>query len=172
MAAGKTYDCIATTTLSSAQASVTFSSISGNYTDLILVCNGYLATADGSIPRIQFNSDTGSNYSMTNLSGNGASATSNRRTSLTSAVLGEIAGWDTTSTEPGMNIAHIMNYSNSTTYKTVLARQGVTTATYPGTDAVVSLWRSTAAITSMDINLGGGTFASGSTFTLYGIAAA
>jgi hypothetical protein len=35
-----TYEPIATTTLGTAAASVTFSSISGAYTDLVLVCNG------------------------------------------------------------------------------------------------------------------------------------
>jgi len=37
MAAGKTYEPIATTTLSSSAATITFSSISGSYTDLVFV---------------------------------------------------------------------------------------------------------------------------------------
>ena len=37
MAAGATYEPIATNTLGSAAASVTFSGISGSYTDLILI---------------------------------------------------------------------------------------------------------------------------------------
>ena len=40
MAAGSTYTPIATTTLGSAQADVTFSSISGSYTDLVLIIGG------------------------------------------------------------------------------------------------------------------------------------
>jgi len=41
-----TYEPIATTTLSTATATVTFSSISGSYTDLVLVANGR-TSADG-----------------------------------------------------------------------------------------------------------------------------
>ena len=39
MAAGSTYTPLATNTLSSSSASITFSSISGSYTDLVLVMN-------------------------------------------------------------------------------------------------------------------------------------
>ena len=63
MAAGSTYTPIATTTLGSAASSVTFSSISGSYTDLILITNPSSATTDQSI-YVQFNADTGTNYSM------------------------------------------------------------------------------------------------------------
>jgi hypothetical protein len=67
-------------------------------------------------------------------------------------------------------IIHFMNYSNTTTYKSLLAR-GNNAAS--GTDAIASLWRSTAAITSITFNLQtGGTFDIGSTITLYGITAA
>jgi hypothetical protein len=66
------------------------------------------------------------------------------------------------------SIINIQNYSNSTTYKTVLARSN-NAAT--GTDATVALWRSTSAITSIDYYLNSGSWATGSTFTLYGIKA-
>jgi hypothetical protein len=67
-----------------------------------------------------------------------------------------------------------MNYSNSTTYKTWLVRNNnQETGTYVGTEAIVGLAQLTAAITSITIGTAsGGTdynFASGSTFTLYGI---
>jgi hypothetical protein len=45
MAAGNTYEAIATQTLGSDAASVTFSSISGAYTDLIMVVNAITSTA-------------------------------------------------------------------------------------------------------------------------------
>jgi hypothetical protein len=174
MAAGSTYTPIATQTLGSAAASVTFSSISAAYTDLVLVFNGYNATVDGGSPFIRFNSDTTTNYSYTWLSGDGTSATSGRDTSKAQIGLNLVTGWDTTSTQPGMNIVHIMNYANTTTYKTVLGRSSLASATYPGTEAVVGLWRITpVAINTILISLtAGGTFATGTTFTLYGIAAA
>jgi len=64
-----------------------------------------------------------------------------------------------------------MNYSNTTTYKTWLAREGNGTNGY--VSALVGLWRNTNAITQIKVlNTGSGNFATGSTFTLYGIKAA
>jgi hypothetical protein len=163
MAAGATYEPIATTTLGSANATVTFSSISGSYTDLRLVMSGTMSA--GADVVLQFNSDTGSNYSRTYLIGSGSATGSGRSTSQTSMPVFFIG---TTSTYSAF--ADINNYSNSTTYKTVLCRSG-DTGSY--VEANVGLWRSTAAITAIKIEAAGGpTFSTGSTFTLYGIAAA
>ena len=156
-----TYDCIATTTLGSAQASVTFSSISGSYTDLVLVIGGALSSSDG--PTLQFNNDTGSNYSDTFLYGNGSSATSGRNSSQSEMAIGYM------DTGQSNMIVHIMNYANTTTYKTALGRGNAPAAL---TIARVGLWRSTAAISTIKVKLSGVlTFNSGSTFTLYGIKA-
>ena len=166
-----TYEPIATTTLGSAAASITFSSISGSYTDLILVGNGYLATQDGYAPRITFNSDTGNNYSFTQLGGDGTNASSTRSSNRANIPMAWLSGWDSTSTQLGMFIAQIMNYSNATTYKSVLSRASQPNGTYPAAEAIVGLWRSTSAITSIVIAADIATFATGSTFTLYGIKA-
>ena len=72
MPAGSTYTPLSTTTLGSAQATVTFSSISGSYTDLVLVMNTIGTSAGGDV-QVQFNSDTASNYSCTILYGTGLS---------------------------------------------------------------------------------------------------
>lgn len=163
-----TYDKIATTTLSSAASSVTFSSISGSYTDLIVVGNiGY--TASGYDSWIRFNGDTGTNYSYTVLyanPGTGGSAGSTRGTS-TSNILFDRQG-DYTAIS-GSGYSHIMNYANTTTYKTVLNRFGQPSSSV---EAKVGLWRNTSAITSIVIGVTTTTFASGSTFTLYGVKAA
>ena len=167
-----TYEPLATTTLTSGQTSVTFSSISGSYTDLVLVCSGYAST-NGYSPRLQFNNDTSTNYSHTNVGGNGTSASSDRRSNQTFAFIGWLAAWDNSSSNISNNIVHIMNYSNTTTYKTILSRDNVASAAYPGTEALVAMWRSTSAITSIKLLLdASATFQSGSTFTLYGIKAA
>jgi len=156
-----TYTPIATTTLGSSQATVTFSSFSG-YTDLILVAAGTCSA--GSYFTLRFNSDTGTNYSVTELAGDGSNASSSRITSANYMYIGAIR---TTQTNI---ITQIQNYSNSTTNKTVLSR---TNQAGTETKAVVGLWRSTSAITSMDIGTGGAnTFQTGTTFTLYGIKAA
>ena len=171
MAAGSTYTPIATTTLSSATSNITFSSISGSYTDIILVCQ-FSGASSGQSPYLQINSDTGTNYSGTLLTGNGTAAASNRYSSDTQ-ISDNSKGISTTA---GANIItwHFQNYSNTTTYKTVLFRTtAMDGASYQGVTGGVGLWRSTSAITSIKFYLSGSVnLASGTTATLYGITAA
>jgi hypothetical protein len=163
MAAGATYEPIATNTLGTAASSVTFSSFAG-YTDLVLVTAG-TGTTNGA-GWLTFNGDSptsGTSYSNTSLYGDGSTAGSYRRTSQ--ARINDSLFYTTQCN----NIFHIMNYANTTTNKTVLLR-----GNYPGGElnATVGLWRSTSAITSLTLTHSGTTFAAGATFTLYGIAAA
>lgn len=158
----KTYEPIATTTLGSATATVTFSSIPSTYTDLVLIFGGSVS-AFGNL-RIQVNSDTGSNYSWTRLLGDGSTAVSDRGSNQTFI---NIAILDTNTI--GNSIVHLQNYSNTTTYKTVLTR-GNSTGTYLG--ANVGLWRSTSAINSVTVLAGTGNINSGTVVSLYGIKAA
>ena len=163
MAAGPTYTPIATTTLGSAASSVTFSSISGTYTDLILIAMATNPTGDSDLC-IRFNSDTATNYSSTFIYGTGSSAASVRNSSVSRMRIGRT---DAGSAYP--NIIQIQNYSNSTTYKTAISRSQNSSLVL----ANVGLWRSTAAITSITIiDENSYNFSIGSTFTLYGIAAA
>jgi hypothetical protein len=162
-----TYVALDKVTVGTAVASVTFSSISSAYTDLVVVVSGQVASA-GIVLKIQFNSDTASNYSMTELYGTGSSAASSRRTSQTSIETSyNLVNFDNGNI--GNALINVMNYSNTTTYKTLLARTNSPSATYPGTVASVGLWRSTAAINSMTL-FAAANFSSGSTFSLYGIA--
>jgi hypothetical protein len=163
----KTYEPIATQTLGSSAASVTFSSISAAYTDLVLVLQAGTATNDNL--GIRFNSDTGSNYSNTALSGNGSTVVSFRASNATSIIPQYHFVFNN-----NLNsnvIIQVQNYSNTTTNKTLLARSnnaGVST------DVGVGLWRNTAAITSVTLIGGsfGYSFIAGSTFTLYGVKSA
>ena len=156
-----TYTPIATNTLGSATAGVTFSSISGTYTDLILVFVGTCAAA-GNI-HVQFNGDTSAKYSHTGIYGSGTVAGSGRSTASANSYLGTIT------TTIGTVIGQFMNYFNATTYKTTLSRASVQGYEV---QARVGLWQSTAAITSMYIFCDGGNFQANSTFTLYGVKSA
>ena len=157
-----TYEKIATTTLGSAAANITFSSITGSYTDLVLIVQGG-GSSSGYNFCIRFNSDTGSNYSVTRLRGNGSTASSDRGSNLSYIYTESM----TTNTDSNF-IININNYSNSNTYKTALIRANNVPDSRMG--ASVGLWRNTAAITSISIspefsiNL-----ISGTTATLYGI---
>lgn len=163
-----TYEPIATTTLGSNASSVTFSSIPQTYTDLVLVISTVPYTnSEGSI-RMRFNSDSGTNYSSTYLFGDSGGAQSGRASNSTNIPL----SYGNALNNPRYTsiIAQIMNYSNTTTYKTVLNRNGFAT---DWTAAFVSLWRNTNAISTIVVDV---TYiydiGAGSTFTLYGIKSA
>lgn len=162
MAAGSTYTPIATTTLGSAASSYTFSSIPSTYTDLVLIYQSATAPAASYIG-LQFNSDTGNNYSATTMYGESSvgSARSTNQNNIRVVNYATLAN--------NMMTCSIMNYSNSTTYKTAIARNGVAAG---GVYAQVGLWRNTAAITSVTVYGDAGNLASGTTLSLYGIAAA
>jgi len=164
-----TYTPIQTLNGTGSSATITFSSIPSTYTDLVLVAGSVATTSGAPNIAMTFNNDTTSNYSSTLLEGNGSSATSSRRTSTTSITEGNNISLG--GSTPSTVIYQIMNYANTTTYKTVLIRNNEPSTTYPGTGAVVGLWRKTPeAINRIDLNLGSGNFSSTSTFTLYGIA--
>jgi hypothetical protein len=167
MAAGNTYVAIAEQTLGSAAATVTFSSISGAYTDLVFILNvkGSVAGVDDDVTA-RFNSDTGSNYSWTRIYGDGTTAGSQQATAQTVLRVGNQSGTGSSAFSP--MILNIMNYANTTTYKTMIARPNNPARVV---DAYVNLWRSTSAITTVSFACGGN-FIAGSTFSLYGIAAA
>ena len=155
------YEVISTQTLGSAVATVTFSSIPQTYTDLVLVANG--AESANQYVAIRFNSDTGSNYSQTRLYGDGTTAYSDRQTSVT---FGRLSAGDPTNRF--LTICSIQNYANATTFKTWLSRSNIDLV-----GAIGGLYRSTSAITAIQVlTVTADTFATGSTFTLYGVKAA
>lgn len=160
-----TYTPIATYTVSgSSTTSYTFSSIPSTYTDLVLITNS--GQTSGQL-YFRINGDTGTNYSYTTLEGNGTSAISQRLTSKT--LIYPAYSGETANAINLTNILHFQNYSNATTYKTILWRSNDTGTQ---TEAGVGLWRSTSAITSILLASSVGNFLAGSTFTLYGIKAA
>jgi len=166
MTAGSTYTPIATQTLGSSASTVTFSSIPSTYTDLVLIITG---GDPGSVqPALRFNSDSSNHYSYTNLTGSGSVASSNRNSNG-----GLIQfGWDAYMTND-LNynaIISIMNYSNTTIYKSIISRNDEASVTQ--TLGLAGLWRSTSAINAVNVSISGGNLGAGSTFTLYGIAAA
>lgn len=164
-----TYEPIATTTLGSTTTTVTFDSISGIYTDLILQGIFARVTTGGQGCGVRFNGDSGTNYSFTALWGSGTAAGSNRGSNNSNMALMSYDLSSSTTDLIPVNI-HILNYSNTTTYKTALCRYGQSGAFAASN---VGLWRSTSAVTKIEISsFAAGQFGSGSTFTLYGIKAA
>lgn len=154
---------IATQTLTANAASITFSSIPQGYTDIILVTSGASQPAGGGAAAIRFNSDTATNYSYLYMFGSGTSVSTGKFANQT------VIPTNRHNTTEGGGKAHIQNYSNTTTYKTVVTSGAGNNIAilYTGT------WRSTAAITSITIIPESGPgWAVGFTATLYGIKAA
>lgn len=159
-----TYEPIATTTLSSAASSITFSSIPSTYTDLRMIMVG--TATNGSSILFNYNSDTGNNYSRILLQGNGTAASSSSQSNTD----GNYAGtWY--SSYPCFTTIDLMSYAGST-YKTNLITTNADINGSGNIRYIVGLWRSTSTINSITFSIYLDTFNAGTTATLYGIKAA
>lgn len=165
--AANTYTALATQVLGSAASTVTFNSIPQGYTDLVLIYSGTV-TATGKDVRFYYNNEGTSTtkYSYTWVGGNGTSASSGRLANNGYIPSYALVGSSASNTTWILNI---MNYSNTTTYKTCLLRNSDAPSE---TIAYAGLWRDTSAINSITLYPNTNQFAAGSTFTLYGVAAA
>jgi hypothetical protein len=169
MAAGSTYTPIATTTLSSAVSSYTFTSIPSTYTDLVLIGN-FGTTVAGNSTRIQVGSgsiNTGGEYSYVFTYGTGSSAVSTQYGRDTSIY----AGYCSTANLQNNWVVNFQNYSNTTTKKLIHQRFNNASGSVV---TVLGLYHAAgfAAINQIRVLTLGDNLLAGSTFTLYGIAAA
>jgi hypothetical protein len=167
-----TYEPIATYTIPSPQSSYTFTNISQAYTDIIFVYEGAMVSADYVLFRVGNGSiDSGANYGSTRLVGSGSTTSSGRDVNATF-----IAAPEPLNTNRNNLIMQFSNYSNTNVNKTALLRANVPLSDGGATStigAVVGTWRSNSAINQIRItSFAGQNFATGSTFTLYGIKAA
>lgn len=162
------YIPIASQTLGSSQASVTFSSIpttlqGQNLRDLVLVVSA--AANVNSAIRMRFNGDTASNYTSTYIQGTSTTASTGTR----SFGFMDLSFSATVRTTFGFtNAAQLMDYSATDKHKTVLHRPNDPGAAI---EAFVGRWANTSAITNIEVYNPSGTFSAGSTFSLYGVAA-
>lgn len=161
-----TLEPIATTTLGSAAASITFDSIPSTYTDLRLVVQ--MTTTDPVFPTLRINNDSTALYAWTRVSGDGANTQSERGTAYSDLPFGR---GSSSSTAPGLYVFEFFNYT-SAIFKTCLITQSADYNASGATSRTVGLYRSTAAITSLVCIAPSNTFKAGSTATLYGLKAA
>jgi hypothetical protein len=167
-----TYTLISSNVLASSAASVTFSSIPATYTDLVLRISARTSSASAANNiRVQFNSDTSTNYSETSLRGSGSAASSYRVSSATELVEGFVINADSsTSNTFGSLELYIPSYtaSQSKPMSSFPVQENNTTAA--NIIPTAELWRNNAAITSIYMYISGGnTLMVGSSFYLYGI---
>jgi len=157
-----TYEPIATTTLGSSTTSITFSSITGTYTDLKLVFSG---SGSGGNLTLTFNGTGGTSYSSTMLAGYGAAYSS--RTSNAAFIYSMET--ELNSSIPKLTEIDILSYAGSTN-KTFLIASSEEFSTDGAVIRRVGMFRSTAAINSITLQVGGGnTIATGATASIYGI---
>jgi hypothetical protein len=163
---------ISSTTLTSTQANVDFSSIPATYTDLVLKISARGSTSGNTSSDLYFriNGLSTSIYSRTSINGNGSAASSDRA-SNTSAIynLDMLPGGSVTASTFDSVEIYIPSYTASQN-KPVGAfgalENNSTTGYLTGNAGLIS---STATITQITIYPGSGSFVSGSSFYLYGI---
>lgn len=151
-----TYTPLATVTLASAAATVTFGSIPSTYRDLIVIFNGSATGASDSF--VEFNNDT-ANASAVKAEGNGSTTASVTLSQLQMGIL----------TNASVNQMFIFDYSATDKHKTILSR-GNTASNQISMFA--GRWASTSVITQIKLlATNGQSYSSGSTFSLYGVIA-
>jgi hypothetical protein len=158
-----TYEPVATTTLSSAASTITFSSIPATWTDLrlVIVING-VSTANYAL--LKLNNTTG-NIGFTTLAGNGSSAGTGRSTS---DVLYLNYQATLSTTLPTFSTVDLFSYAGST-FKSMLVTSNYDKNGSGNVERFVSTCTTTSAINRIDIYTSSGTFNTGTTASLYGI---
>lgn len=166
------YESIATNTLTSAQSSITFSSIPATFTHLqIRAIARSTTTGSDAWVYYELNGDTtASNYGNHNLFGNGTTATGSYNSggdgNLMGRAMGSASGADNVFAP---NIMDILDYANTSKYKVLRNFNGQDNNGSRNLVGISSnLWRNTAAITSITL-LTANNFAQYSSFALYGI---
>jgi hypothetical protein len=167
-----TYTLISSNVLASSAASVTFSAIPSTYTDLVLRASTRVSTGAGLFDTIamRLNGDTATNYSDTYLRGDGSSASSGRDTSFTRTFVRMGEGNGTTANTFGSVEIYIPSYTASQNKPISSVSMAENNATDSHMAINANLWRNTAAITTILLYSENAlSFASGSSFYLYGI---
>lgn len=161
---------IASTELSTATSSISFSNIPQGYTDLKIVLSVRASTTSGnSNCFIYLNGVTGTSYSQTRLSGNGSTVVSDSQTSypwidMTNA----IPNATYTANTFGSAQIYISNYTSSNYKYLSVDFVGENNAATSYAYLDYGLFSNTSAITSLTID-GTDNFVQYSTATLYGI---
>jgi hypothetical protein len=166
-----TYILISSNVLSSNAASVTFSSIPGTFTDLLLRWSGRDVSGSANYDiQCEFNGSGGTSYSTTQLYGVGNGSFSNRYTNAAYGRTGYSESSDSTSNTFSSDEIYIPSYtaSQNKPFSSFGATENNSGTSRVLISAMASLWTNTSAITSIKLS-NGGTFVSGSSFYLYGI---
>lgn len=159
------YESIATAVGTGSSATITFSSIPATFKHLQIRAIARVASSSGAY--LQYNSDTGTNYTRHYLEGNGSTVAAGSGTSQTK--IDYLQAISTASTN-GVNIVDILDYANTNKYKTTRILGGFDVNGTGQIGLGSGLWMSTSAISTITITTSGGAnFATTTQFALYGI---
>jgi NAD(P)H-dependent flavin oxidoreductase YrpB (nitropropane dioxygenase family) len=160
------YESIATVTGTGSASTLSFTSIPSDYVHLQI--RGINNDTTGYFVSATFNSDTAANYTIHQLYGDGSSIAAFGLAN-TNYIYAGVAGYSSSSMVAPM-IMDILDYKNTNKFKTCRMLTGNdSNGTNTGYIQFNSgLWRSTSAITRIDLTLTGN-FSTTATFALYGI---
>jgi hypothetical protein len=164
------YESIQTVTVGGGgSSSISFTSIPSTYSHLqirLFAFNTQVIDAGQNV-WMRFNSDTTSNYARHLLRGNGSVSAAFNATTQTNIRLDAIGS---SSIKSGAAVIDILDYTSTTKNKTVRALMGYDQNGSGQIGLNSGLWYKTPeAITNIEINGDGSTFAQYSSFALYGI---
>ena len=167
------FESIATVTGDGTATTLTFSSIPATFQHLQIRGIARRASGTGLADiSIRLNSDTGSNYAMHDLQGNGTAAAAQGYASQTSIFWwNTLPGTNQTASCYGAGIADIHDYASATKNKTLRLMSGFDSnagSTVNRVNLSSGLWMDTSAITSVSL-ISANAFDTSSTFALYGI---
>jgi hypothetical protein len=171
------YESISSVVVSTAQSTITFSSIPSTYKHLqvraLSRTNNGGFTSPAAI-QMRLNGDSGANYSQHSIQGNGSTASAqNNQANTTGMWMGESSSDTSSSGIFGTSIIDIIDYASTSKNKTCRCFAGADhNSTNPS--GRISLqsgnWRSLSAVNSLTFTLlAGALFAPGTIFALYGI---
>jgi len=165
------YESIATTTLGSASSTITFSSIPSTFKHLQLRILARSSRSQNSgYAVIQFNSDTGANYSRHSLQGDGASAIGDGSASVSYPTLLLFPGALRSANIFGVGVLDVLDYTNTNKNTTLRVLDGYDSNGAGLIELASGAWYNTNAITSITITeFNGQNFTANSQFALYGI---
>jgi hypothetical protein len=174
------YESIATVSLSGGnQSSISFTSIPNTYKHLQIRAihkwnydGNPQGSADYSSIGIRLNSDSGSNYTLHYLTGNGSTASGAASTPTAKGYLGVSSapnGYSGYANIYGATVIDILDYTNTNKYKTVRSLSGFDGNGSGFVNLTSSLWQNTAAITNIEVLPDYPSWKQYSHFALYGI---
>jgi hypothetical protein len=151
-------------------ASITFNNIPQNYKNLQIRYNCRMSGGGNDQIRAVFNSDTSSSYSMHEFTANGSTVYGGSLPNQSNIpFIGFCTYSGVTENAFGVGIVDILDYKNTTKFKTTKTLTGYDT-NGGGLVAILSgSWRSRSPITSITLTASTGSFVQHSFFELYGI---